>query len=346
MRVCVYGAGSVGCYVGGRLAAGGTQVTFVGRPRIGDETAEHGLRLTDLHGTEHRVPPNEARVITKTSDLTGVGLVLVTVKSGATAAVADELAAVTRPGTVVISFQNGLRNVEILRRALPERIVLAGMVQFNVAHQGDGHFHAGTAGGLEVQADPALSPYLSAFERAGLPLGRHADLAPVQWAKLLFNLNNAINALSGLPLRAELSDRRFRRCFALSLAEALRLLRRAELPVARLTPLPPRLLPRLIAGPDAVFTRLASSMIKIDPHARSSMLDDLVAGRSTEVDELNGEVVRLAHRLSDRAPINARLVELIKDAEAGGRRDWSGQALLDNLRRLVRTEDGYSQHGF
>ncbi len=332
MRVCVYGAGSVGCYIGGRLAAGGAEVTFVGRPRIADETAEHGLRLTDLHGTERRVPPREARVITKAPDLTGVGLVLVTVKSAATAAAAAELAEVARPGTVVISFQNGLRNVDILRRALPERIVVPGMVQFNVAHQSDGHFHAGTDGGLEVQADPALSPYLSAFERAGLPLGRHADLAPVQWAKLLFNLNNAINALSGRPLRAELSDRDFRRCFALSLAEALRLLRRAELPVARLTPLPPALLPRLITAPDAVFTRLAASMIRIDPYARSSMLDDLDAGRPTEVDELNGEVVRLAGRLSERAPVNQRLVELVRDAAAGGRRNWTGTELLDELR--------------
>ncbi len=332
MKVCVYGAGSVGCYVGGRLAATGATVTFVGRPRIADETAEHGLRLTDLHGAELRVPPDRARVITTAADLTGVGIVLVTVKSAATAAAAAELAAVARPGTVVISLQNGLRNAEILRRALPERIVLAGMVQFNVAHQGSGHFHAGTDGGLEVQANPALSPYLSAFDRAGLPLSRHAELAPVQWAKLLFNLNNAINALSGLPLRAELSDRGFRRCYALSLTEALRLLRRADLPVARLTPLPPGLLPRLISAPDPVFTRLAASMIKIDPYARSSMLDDLEAGLRTEVDELNGEVVRLAERLDDQAPVNARLVALVRAAETGGRRDWPATDLLDELR--------------
>ncbi|WP_152362077.1 2-dehydropantoate 2-reductase [Microlunatus speluncae] len=332
MKVCVYGAGSIGCYVGGRLAATGTTEMFVGRPRIADETAEHGLRLTDLHGAELRVPPDRARVITKALDLTGVGLVLVTVKSAATESAAAELADVARPGTVVISLQNGLCNAAILRRALPERIVLDGMVQFNVAHQGGGHFHAGTDGGFAVRADPALSPYLSAFERAGLPLARHTELAPVQWAKLLFNLNNAVNALSGLPLREELSDRRFRRCYALSLAEALRLLRRAEIPVARLTPLPPSWLPRLLTAPDAVFTRLAASMLKIDPHARSSMLDDLDAGRTTEVDELNGEVIRLAQRIGQRAPVNARLVELVRAAETGGRRSWTSPDLLAELR--------------
>ncbi|HLT59706.1 MAG TPA: 2-dehydropantoate 2-reductase [Microlunatus sp.] len=333
MRICVYGAGSVGCYVGGRLAATGAEVLLVGRRRIAEEIAEHGLRLTDLGGAELRVPPDGVPVITGPTDLAGVGLVLVTVKSVATAAAAAELGRVLRPGIPVISFQNGLRNAELLREALPDHRALAGMVQCNVVHRGPGHFHAATSGGLEVTDDPALQPYLEAFQRAGLPLRRHADLTPVQWAKLLLNLNNAINALSGLPLRQELADRAFRRCLALAVGEALRVLRYAGVEVARLTPLPPRLLPALLAAPNPVYRLLAGSMLRIDPAARSSMSDDLEAGRPTEVEELNGEVVRLAQRIGTPAPVNLRLVELIRAAEAGMARGWPAAELYDRLRR-------------
>jgi 2-dehydropantoate 2-reductase len=76
-------------------------------------------------------------------------------------------------------------------------------------------------------------------------------------------------------------------------------------------------------------------MLAIDPLARSSMWEDLELGRATEVDWLNGEVVRLAQKQGRRAPVNARLVELIREAEQGGRRDWSGPELLAELRRTL-----------
>lgn len=102
---------------------------------------------------------------------------------------------------------------------------------------------------------------------------------------------------------------------------------------ARLTPLPPGLMPRLLGVPDAIFGRVAKRMLAIDPHARTSMLDDLDAGRPTEIDHLNGEVIRLAERLGRTAPFNARLVELVHAAETGGRRHWPAPDLLAALRR-------------
>jgi 2-dehydropantoate 2-reductase len=185
-----------------------------------------------------------------------------------------------------------------------------------------------------VERHPALTPYLAAFERAGLPLEQHDEMLPVQWAKLLLNLNNPINALSGLPLKAELSQRTFRRCIALAQSEALGLLAAAGIKPDRLTPLPPHWIPRLIVLPDAVFTRIGAKMLAIDPHARTSMLDDLDAGHRTEIDHINGEVLRLAERLGRSAPVNARLAELIHAAESGGRRHWTGPDLYADLRSV------------
>jgi 2-dehydropantoate 2-reductase len=129
-----------------------------------------------------------------------------------------------------------------------------------------------------------------------------------------------------------LSQRGYRRCLALAQAETIRLLAAAGIKPARLTPLPPKLMPRLLGVPDALFARLARRMLAIDPHARTSMLDDLEAGRLTEIGYINGEVVRLADSLGRSAPVNAKLVALVHQAESGGRRQWSADDLYAELR--------------
>jgi 2-dehydropantoate 2-reductase len=262
-------------------------------------------------------------------------LVLVTVKSADTDDAGQALARVLTGDTMVVSFQNGLGNAERLKRHLARQTVLAGMVPFNVVNRGNGRFHQGSEGSLEVERHAALRTFEAAFVAAGLPLVQHADLRPAQWAKLLLNLNNSINALSGLPLKDQLSQRDFRRCVSLAQREALGLLEHAGIRPARLTPLPPGWIPALLSLPDWLFARLASRMLAIDPLARSSMWEDLEAGRRTEVDWLNGEIVRLAQARARQAPVNARLLALVRAAEAGGERRWQGSALLADLQRAA-----------
>lgn len=332
-KLCIVGAGSIGCYLGGRLLAAGADVTLVGRARIGDELRAHGLTLSDYRGGRWHVGAADVRYVTQPDAAAMADLVLVTVKSAATPSVAEELSRMLHPGAVVISFQNGLSNADVLRAALPQQTVLAGMVPFNVMQPAPGALHQGTGGELEVAGSPALAPFADDFQRAGLPLIQRADMASVQWAKLLLNLNNAVNALANVPLKTELSQRAYRRCLALAQTEALRLLARAGIQPAKLTPVPPAWIPRLLATPDAVFARLGGKMLAIDPLARSSMSDDLAAGRATEVDWINGEVVRLAQRLGQRAPVNAQLCALVHAAEtAASRPSWLGNDLLAALR--------------
>ncbi|MFL6160077.1 MAG: 2-dehydropantoate 2-reductase [Marmoricola sp.] len=329
--IAIVGAGSIGCYVGGRLAATGADVVLVGRQRIAAEVREHGLRLTDYRGADLYV--ENPRFDTEVSSAAGADLVLVTVKSAATAQIAEELAGVLRPDAVVVSLQNGVHNAEVLDRALGAGRTIAGMVPFNVVQRGAGVFHQGSEGELEAARDPRLAAYESDFAAAGLPLTLHDDMTAVLWAKLLLNLNNALNALSGLPLKEELSQRDYRVCLAMAQAETLGVLKAAGIKPAKITPLPPGLLPRLLKVPDAIFARVASKMLEIDPIARSSMADDLALGRTTEIDWINGEVVRLAAQVAMTAPINEKVVSLIRAAEQGGRRDWSGAELRAALHR-------------
>ena len=322
-RVAVLGAGAIGCWVGGRLAAGGADVTLIGRPRVIGEL-ERGLVVSELGGARWEVKPALATDAAAARD---ADVVLVTVKSGATAEAGAELARVIGDRAVVASLQNGVRNAATLRAELPGRVVLAGMVGYNIARVGAGHYHRGTTGEIALEAHAAAAPLAAACKRAELALSLRADIAAVQWGKLVMNLNNAINALSGRPLAAELADRDFRRCLAAAQREALDVLAAARVPVARVLALPPRWVARLLPMPDWAFRAIATRVAGVDPEARSSMADDFAAGRATEIDYLQGEIAAVAARTGLRAPINATLVALVHAAEAGGPRAFSGAEL-------------------
>jgi len=324
------GAGAIGCWIGGRLAADGNDVTLIGRPHVMTEL-EHGLEVSELGGKSWRSKPTLA---IDASAAAGADLVLVTVKSAATAGAGAELAHALRGSAIVASFQNGVRNPEVLRAALPGRSVLAGMVAYNVARVAPAHYHRGTTGELVLEAHDGAKPFVAACRAAGLAIAPRADIVAVQWGKLVMNLNNAINALSARSLFDELSDRDFRRCLAASQREALDVLAQAKLPVARLLALPPRVIVRLLPMPDWAFRLIANRVAGVDPAARSSMADDLAAGRATEVDFLQGEIVALAERSGGRAPINAKLAALVHAAEAGGQRAFTGAELLAALSPL------------
>lgn len=336
--IAIFGAGAIGCWVGGKLAGGGAKVTLIARPRVIEELA-NGLTASELddgRDAEMRGAVVPRAAFTATTDAAAAAsadIVLVTVKSAQTAEAAETLATVIRERALVISLQNGVRNADTLRAALPGRTVLAGMVPWNVTRQGPGHYHRGTSGTLMIEQSPSATPFVHACRAAHLPLDTRSDMLAVLWAKLVMNLNNAVNALSGLPLATELSQRAYRRVLAASQREALRLLAAANQPIAKLTLVPPRLMPRLLELPDPVFSVLAKRTIAIDPHARSSMWDDLEAKRPTEIDYLQGEVVTLAQRLGRPAPVNKKLVDLVRAAEAGGRRDYSGAELLARIPR-------------
>jgi 2-dehydropantoate 2-reductase len=307
--VLVMGAGNVGCFIGGRLQAAGAPVKFVGRPRVLTALRQTGLLLTDLQAPPQRLA---AESLALGEQVTGpAGLVLLCVKSGATAEAARALAAALPAGTPVLSLQNGVANAELGAQTAPGLLWLAGMVGFNVSEQQPGQLHRGTWGHLAAQSHAALAPWLTWFEQAGLPLQLHADLRPVQWAKLLMNLNNPVNALSGLPLRAQLLNRDYRRVLAALQTEALDALAAAGITPTRLSPLPPQRVPTVLRLPTWLFKRVAARMLRIDEKARSSMADDLRLGRPTEIDAICGAVVRLGRAQGVMTPINARMVGLL-----------------------------------
>ncbi|MFY7948596.1 MAG: 2-dehydropantoate 2-reductase, partial [Gemmatimonas sp.] len=306
------GAGSIGCFVGGRLAAAGLPVHFIGRPRVLTELRAQGLKLSDFESGERRIEAG-ALSLSEAPPAGAPGLVLLCVKSAATAEAARQLAAVLPPGTLVLSLQNGIDNAAVAAAAAPSLRCLPGMVPFNVAQLAPGHFHRGSSGQLAAQDDPQLRAWQPAFERAGLPLHLHPDLHPTQWAKLLLNLNNPVNALSGLRLREQLLQPGWRQLTAALMQEGLAVLRAAGIEPAQLTPLPTAWLPAVMRLPTPLFRLVAARSLRVDPQARSSMADDLRLGRPLELDALCGAVQRLGRRHGVATPWNDWMLARLSD---------------------------------
>ncbi len=312
----VAGAGSIGCFVGGMLAASGHRVALLARSRVIQEIEGNGLRLTSFEGSERNIASSALTLSEDPGIFGDARAVLVTVKSADTAEMADMIARQAPADAVIVSLQNGVGNVPVLREKLPGRRVLAAIVPFNVISLGDGRFHRATSGDIIVeQDDTGTAQQLSV---PGLRMRATDDIGGVQWGKLLVNLFNALNALADLPLRQQLAQRSWRRLFADQMAEGLSAVRAAGIRPVSSTPIPANWTPHLLRLPDAVFEVLLGRTMKVDPEARSSMWEDLQRGRRTEIDYLQGVITEIADQHGLQVPLSRRVVALIKIAEASG----------------------------
>jgi 2-dehydropantoate 2-reductase len=325
-HIVVQGAGLIGGYLGGVLAHAGARITLLGRAHVIDPLKQ-GLKMTDLEGRTLHVPTGDIRRTTEPACLAEADIVLTCVKSGATAGAAAELAQYAEPGTVVVSFQNGVGNADILRQGAPSCDIVAGMVPFNVMQPAPTHWHRGTAGALFAGRHAALTGLVPQFAAAGIALKFSDDMPGVQWAKILLNLNNAVNALSDLPLKAELSDRNYRLVLAACISEALTALKADNIPLQQINRTPPQKLPSILRWPDFLYQNIAMRQLKMDNKARGSMLEDLALARKTEIDDINGAVVRLAEKNGIPTPVNRKIIELIRTAESGDATRFSGKDL-------------------
>lgn len=321
LPITIAGAGSVGCYVGGRLAAAGRTVILLTRPALAGSIARHGLKASDLEGHTVKIAPDQLALSTDPSEaLANAKLVLVSVKSHDTDAMAALIAAHAPAAALAVSLQNGVSNASILRRRLGADRVVDAMVPYNVVqtrpNDAAPRFHRASGGVLLIEKK--VSGLQAILDVPHLPVAEHDDIEAVLWGKLLVNLNNGLNALSGLPLVEQFGDRRWRLLVARQLGEGVAVLKAAGIRYAPYEGVPQLALALALRLPDPLFRVLAKGMLSMDKEARSSMWEDLEARRRTEIDQLQGEIIRLADQVRRPAPLNRRVLGLIKEAEKAG----------------------------
>lgn len=341
LHITVIGAGVVGCYLGGRLAAH-ANVTLVGRPHVLDPIRSAGLTVESGAGDRFHVSPTALRLAESPEPVRHSDVVMVCTKAAATAAATADFVPFLQPDTLVVGMQNGLHSTDTIRDGVDENPVVAGVVPFNVARTGPATYRRTSAGEIQVAEHPRVNPLLTVMRQAGFQVRPTDDIQAVLHGKVLMNLNNAVQALSGLPLRSQLLDPHLRRSVALCQTEANRVFTAAGVVPRVPIVVPAAILPLVLLLPTPVFRTLARAVLQVDADGTSSMYDDLVRGRPTEIDVLQGEIVRMGRRLDVPAPVCGRMVELIHEAERAGeaRHRWTGKALLAELKRARRQARG------
>ena len=316
MRVAVIGAGAVGSVVGGLLAERGEDVTLIGRRPHVHAIQQNGLRLDD--SGERVISVRAAESLNESPDLA-----IFAVKTQDL----DQACRDTAPligSSPVVTMQNGVRCDEIARRHFaPEQIV--GCVVFSmVAFTKPGRVSRHVRGWLSLGAPfETLAPVreVEAVLKKALPTRISRDIATARWTKLVGNLNNALPAATGLPLQEIYFSPHTSRLPLRLMREGLQTISAAGIPIGRS---PHALAMRLATGlpeplPLAGFRLAARTRLGKLPMLGSTWQSLARGSRSTEIDYLNAEIVRLGERLGHPTPYNKRAVQLVHDVEESGR---------------------------
>jgi 2-dehydropantoate 2-reductase len=302
-NVAVMGAGAVGCYFGAMLALAGAKVRLIGRRALVDAVTHGGLRFESI-GFAKSI---SMAVTTDPDGVADASLVLFSVKSPDTEIAARAIAPHLAPDAVVLSLQNGVDNVERLRAhianvVVPAVVYVAAEIPKPgvVRHKGRGDLVIGESGLLHAERNIAatLAAYLAG---ANVPTRISDNIEGELWAKLILNCAyNAISALGRSPYGPMVAMPEVRQVMGEAVREIIALAKAKSVRIA-------------IDDPVAAVFRLADSM----PEQISSTAQDLRRGRTTEIDYLNGYVVRECDARGLPAPVNRTLHALVKLLERG-----------------------------
>jgi 2-dehydropantoate 2-reductase len=299
-RVAVVGAGAVGGYFGGMLARAGAHVTLIGRPSHVDVWTRDGLAIDSIH-FEERISVEASTDIAASAD---ADLVLFSVKSHDTEETARQLSRHVGSDALIVSLQNGVDNVERIRAAaaldpIAAVVYVASSMSApgHVKHAGRGDLVIGDFPGRSGPArDAALARVAKWFETTGVPcrVSQHIDVD--LWTKLIVNAAlNAISAVAQVPYgrvvatpeSRETVGRLVNECVAVARADG-------------------------VSMPDVDFVEMVLRFAEDNGHVYSSTARDLARGTRTEIDALNGFVVRRGASRGVPTPVNQSLVALVK----------------------------------
>jgi 2-dehydropantoate 2-reductase len=327
LKILVIGAGAIGCFVGGRLAGAGHQVTLVGRPALMEKITAGGLVLRHPAQPEQTVFPQTA---TSLAELSGVySFILVTVKAPDTAKVIEELAAASLElsESYLVSLQNGIGNEALLAGAFGPQRVMAGTVTIPISVPGPGVIEVSKdKGGLGLallQPGQPVGRLAEALKKAGLTTQVYEDERAMKWSKLLLNIvNNASSAILNQPPaeiigRPDLFDLEIK-----ALREGVAVMRAAGISPVNLPGYPVVWLARLVSAGwlPAPLKRaiLRPFMLSGRGTKMPSLQIDLAAGRpSSEINVLNGAIVRAGQQAGIPTPVNQALTEILSGLVSG-----------------------------
>lgn len=303
MKVCVVGAGALGCTIGGTLAEGGNEVYFVDANKAHVDAINASGLIMNKAGEDRVVK------ITAATDVSGIGvvdLVIVLVKSFHTRKAIEAARNIIGEETVVMSLQNGLGNEEMIGEVVGQDRVISGKTYVGGGITGPGRVIASTDGKLTYigELDGSIGERVKriaeTFSKAGLQTNISDNIVGTIWDKLLINVaTGAVTAISGLTYGELYATTELEAVSIAAIAEAMAV---AAAKGVRLS----------ITEPRQAWSMASDGL---PPGFKTSMLQSLESGSVTEVDFINGSVVRAGRSSGIATPVNETLVACVKGIE-------------------------------
>mgnify|MGYP001158985366 FL=1 len=294
MKVAVMGAGAIGCYFGAMLARAKHDVVLIGRPQHVDAVNQHGLLLESRNFHGH-IP---MKATTEPSGVEGADVVLFCVKSPDTESAGRTIAAFLKPDAAILCLQNGVDNAERLQAATG-RTAIPTIVYVATEMAGAGHIKHNGRGDLIIGASPASADIARQFIDAAIPTAVSENVISDLWAKLITNCAyNAVSAIAQLPYGIMLKVKGVPDVIENAIDECLSVAKAAGVTIP------------------ADIKQAIFALGEAAPNQYSSTAQDLARGKLTEIDYLNGYVVRKGAALGIATPTNLALHAMVKLREA------------------------------
>lgn len=341
-EIVIYGAGAVGCYLGGKLASlPNWQVTLVGRPRLLQAVEDRGLIIRE--GATETIA--SVTVVTSSATLPPADLVILTVRTFDVAAAIPDVRALVRERGMLIAMQNGVGTEEELAVLGRDRVVV-GTLTASVGMPEPGIISRYSRGGgiaLATMSGAPVPPWIvESFAATGLPTVTFDDYRSLRWSKLLLNmLGAAQSAILDIDIKPLVMHPSLFRIEQLALREAGRVMDALNIRAVALPGYPAPLVRLIMRLPARAAQRLLAPRLIRSRGGRSpTMRADMARGR-TEVATLNGAVARAAAEAGIPAPVNKGLADLAEylTAHPERRENFRGspERLLAYMRAFARS---------
>jgi 2-dehydropantoate 2-reductase len=299
MRFLIVGPGAVGCLLSCLLFRGGQEVELLDyRQDRAERISKSGLRLEGVSGEGHYYVPVSAGVILRDPDI-----VILCVKAYKTREACEFLKAHLETQKVVLTLQNGVGNREIMEEVLSQHLITAGVTSEGATLLGEGHVrHAGK--GETIIGRGSLSPtqvqeIVDAFVASGLNTRWAEDVTGLIWGKLLVNVGiNALTAIARVRNGVLVQNENLKAVMSLLVKEALEVIGEKGIKLPFEHPL------------EKVFEVAKNTGQNI-----SSMLQDVLKGKRTEISFMNGAIVSEGKKLGVPTPLNELITRLVMGIE-------------------------------
>jgi 2-dehydropantoate 2-reductase len=324
MRIAVVGAGAIGSVIGGLLSNAKEDVTLIGRRSHVEAINKNGLIIDSVNG------PLQVKVKAAEHLDFRPELVLLTVKTQDVEEAAREIRPLVS-GVPIVTIQNGIQSDNIVSSIFGKENILSCVIMFNVIFLESGKVTISAFSGVSNNVSILIgSPYglggkkledITALLNKAIPTRTTNNIASAHCTKLLLNLNNSIQVVTGLSIQ-DIYNYPSVRIFSIKLMrEGLQALKSAGMEIASIPGLPLSLIKLIAKMPLPIASKILKRQTKTTGSVpvQSSTLQSIKRGVKTEIDYLNGEIVRLGKQSGMKTPYNSFIVDLVHQVESTGK---------------------------